>query len=145
MPYFVPGDNALGTINNEYNGIEVEGVYSDKQFFAGKGAGGHSTGSAVLSDISAITYDYKYGYRKLKKRSNGHAPDYSKDNEFVDEDFLIRLYIRYHNKNELKGLQIETVEEEYSSADSKYIIAQVNFASLRTVKSDSNLFICALE
>lgn len=145
MPYFVPAGSALGTVNNEYNGIEVEGVYSDKQFFAGKGAGGHSTGSAVLSDISAITYDYKYGYKKLEKRSNGHVPDYSKDHEFVEEDFLIKLYIRYNEKDDLKGLQIETIEEEYSSANSKYIVAQVNFSSLRSEKSDSNLFICAVE
>lgn len=145
LPYFVLKDSALGTVNYEYNGIEVEGVYSDKQFFAGKGAGGHSSGSAVLSDISAITYDYKYGYRKLKKRSNGHVPDYSKDHEFVDEDFPIRLYIRYNDKCDLKDLQIESVEEEYSSANAKYIIAHVNFASLTSVKSDSKLFICAAE
>ena len=39
LPQFVPYGSALGSINNEFNGIEVEGVYSDKQFFVGKGAG----------------------------------------------------------------------------------------------------------
>ena len=69
LPRFISRESPLSNINYEFNGIEVEGVYSDKQFFVGKGAGSHPTGSAVLSDISAITYDYKYGYKKLKKRS----------------------------------------------------------------------------
>jgi len=70
LPKFISRESPLSNINYEFNGIEVEGVYSDKQFFVGKGAGSHPTGSAVLSDISAITYDYKYGYKKLKKRVN---------------------------------------------------------------------------
>lgn len=70
LPKFISRESPLSNINYEFNGIEVEGVYSDKQFFVGKGAGSHPTGSAVLSDISAITYDYKYGYKKLKKREN---------------------------------------------------------------------------
>ena len=69
LPKFISRDSPLSNINYEFNGIEVEGVYSDKQFFVGKGAGSHPTGSAVLSDISAITYDYKYGYKKLAKRN----------------------------------------------------------------------------
>jgi len=48
LPYFIPKESPLATVNYEFNGIEVEGVYSDKQFFSGKGAGSHPTGSAVL-------------------------------------------------------------------------------------------------
>ena len=33
----------------EYNAVEVEGAFSCKQLFTGKGAGSHPTGSAVLS------------------------------------------------------------------------------------------------
>ena len=43
----------LHNIDNEYNGVITEAAFADKQFFSGKGAGGHATGSAVLSDIPA--------------------------------------------------------------------------------------------
>lgn len=145
LPHFVSSASALGTINYEFNGIEVEGVYSDKQFFVGKGAGSHPTGSAVLSDISAITYDYKYGYKKLKKRINGHVPDYSKDINFVDEDFSIKIYIRLENKNELKNLDIESVEEEHYSTSANYVVSEVKFASLKKLSNHDKLFVCVLE
>ena len=145
LPYFISKDDALGTVNYEFNGIEVEGVYSDKQFFSGKGAGSHPTGSAVLSDISAITYDYKYGYKKLKKRNNGSVPDFSSDAQFVEQDFEIKLYIRYEDKKDLIELDIVDVEEQYSSQNNNYIIANVNFASLKQLPLKNNLFICAIE
>jgi len=140
LPHFIPETGALGTVNYEFNGIEVEGIYSDKQFFAGKGAGSHPTGSAVLSDISAITYDYKYGYKKLKKRD-----DIDNDIRFVEDDFLIKLYIRYNNRNDLKEFEIESIEEEYSSCENKYIVANVRFSSLRDLPHAHNLFICAVD
>ncbi len=143
LPKFVSRTESLGTTDYEFNCIEVEGVYSDRQFFSGKGAGSHPTGSAVLSDISAITYDYKYGYRKLKKRINGHFPDFSKDADFIDKEFNLRLYIRYQNKSELEKLDINKVVEEYSSQSEEYIIADVGFTSLFKLLGEPNaLFIC---
>jgi len=71
LPHFVDRESELYNVLYEYNAVEVEGAYSCKQTFVGKGAGSHPTGSAVLSDISALTYDYKYGYKKLKKALNG--------------------------------------------------------------------------
>lgn len=145
LPQFISKSSALGTVNYEFNGIEVEGVFSDKQFFSGKGAGSHPTGSAVLSDISAITYDYKYGYKKLKKRFNENNADYGNDIRYVDNDFIVKLYIRYSDKLELKDLDIISVEEEYSSRDNKYIAANVRFSSLKNLNSGNKLFICAYE
>ncbi len=145
LPHFISKEDALATVNYEFNGIEVGGVYSDKQFFAGKGAGSHPTGSAVLSDISAITYNYKYGYKKLKKRANGNIPDYSNDVQFVENDFNIKLYIRYDAKEDLRDLEIIDVEEQYSSQNNNYIVANVNFASLKNVNEKNRLFICSFE
>ena len=55
----------------------LEGAFSEHQFFMGKGAGGNPTGSAVLSDISALTYDYRYEYKKLSQHLNyGLYPGY---------------------------------------------------------------------
>ncbi len=158
LPHFISKDEQLANVNYEFNGIEVEGVFSDKQFFSGKGAGSHPTGSAVLSDISAITYDYKYGYKKLKKRINqhatltsgspgtrvnGHMPDYGNDIQFIDNDFLIKVYIRYKNRDAINKLETESMEEEYSSRDNSYVMANVKFSSLKNIQDLKDVFVCS--
>jgi homoserine dehydrogenase len=55
MPHFIDKSSELYNVMYEYNAVEVEGAFSCKQMFTGKGAGSHPTGSAVLSDISALT------------------------------------------------------------------------------------------
>jgi hypothetical protein len=42
------------SVRNEFNAVMVEGAFAEKQVFIGKGAGSYPTGSAVLSDISAL-------------------------------------------------------------------------------------------
>ena len=64
-PQFIPADHMLTFVRNEYNAVLVEGAFAEKQVFIGKGAGGYPTGSAVLSDISALTFDYRYEYKKF--------------------------------------------------------------------------------
>jgi homoserine dehydrogenase len=64
LPQLIRNDHSIYHVNNEYNAVTVEGVFSDEQLFIGKGAGGHPTGSAVLSDLSALSYQYKYAYKK---------------------------------------------------------------------------------
>ncbi|MCE7863795.1 MAG: homoserine dehydrogenase [Bacteroidetes bacterium CHB5] len=63
-PQFIPLDNTLAAVRNEYNAVLVQGAFAEKQVFIGKGAGSYPTGSAVLSDISALTFDYRYEYKK---------------------------------------------------------------------------------
>jgi homoserine dehydrogenase len=67
LPQFVPSDSQLFTVSNEYNGVTVETKLADKQFFYGKGAGRYPTSSAVISDISAFSYEYRYEYKKLRR------------------------------------------------------------------------------
>ena len=64
-PQFVRASNQLSNVRNEYNGVVIESGLADKQFFYGKGAGGFPTASAVLSDLSALRYNYRYEYKKL--------------------------------------------------------------------------------
>ncbi|MDQ3046541.1 MAG: homoserine dehydrogenase, partial [Bacteroidota bacterium] len=129
----------------EYNAVEVEGAYSCKQTFVGKGAGSHPTGSAVLSDISALTYDYKYAYKKLKKALNG-SEKIEDGNKQIDYDFPIRLYIRFQDHSQLNALEVLNVEEEYKSTNTNYIIATVKFSSLFNIynKRDNKLFVCVI-
>lgn len=67
-PTMITSEHLLFNVENEYNGVIVEASFSDKQLFIGKGAGGNPTGSAVLSDISAGSYEYKYEYKKNTQR-----------------------------------------------------------------------------
>ncbi|MCB0431222.1 MAG: homoserine dehydrogenase [Flavobacteriales bacterium] len=145
LPHFVSRESELFNVNYEYNAIEVEGAFSDKQMLAGKGAGSHPTGSAVLSDISALTYNYRYGYKKLKKNgANGTAEG---ANGIVEDDFPLKCYIRFSNPESLKELDILSIEEEYRSAKTNYVIANVSFKSLFNLKGnkDTELFVCVVE
>jgi homoserine dehydrogenase len=64
-PQYIESTNPLASVRNEYNAVQVQGAFAEKQLFVGKGAGSYPTGSAVLSDISALTYDYHYEYKKI--------------------------------------------------------------------------------
>ncbi|MEO6882807.1 MAG: homoserine dehydrogenase [Bacteroidia bacterium] len=145
LPHFVNKNSELYTVLYEYNAVEVEGAYSCQQTFVGKGAGSHPTGSAVLSDISALTYNYKYSYKKLKKVRQLLNGKYNAQ-ELLENDFNIKVYIRYQHKEELKALEIVAIEEEYTSPKMKYIIAEVNLQSLFQLKGnkENKLFVCAV-
>src|SRR6266542_315031 len=65
LPQFVDQKDHLSFVKYEYNGVVIESGFADNQFFYGKGAGSFPTASAVLSDIAALRYQYKYEYKKL--------------------------------------------------------------------------------
>jgi homoserine dehydrogenase len=64
MPKFVSPEDPLFGVDDVFNGVKTKTHFSDAQFFAGRGAGAYPTASAVISDISALSYDYKYEYKK---------------------------------------------------------------------------------
>lgn len=142
LPQFVDRGTALYNINYEYNAVEVEGAYSDRQTLAGKGAGSYPTGSAVLSDVSALTYDYKYAYKKLDKSIKNGRPNLK-----LDTDFELKLYIRFTDREDLKKLDIVVIEEEYRSVNLNYVVANVKFNSLFNIYNDreNGLFLCVME
>ncbi len=120
MPALVHADHYLYHVEQEYNGVIVEAAFADRQFFSGKGAGGHPTGSAVLSDISALLYDYRYGYRKA---SLTQRPEFTNDLE-------IEVYLRYSNPGLPGRLRIQDVSERYSGNGAYYIIGYVPLQAL---------------
>ncbi len=145
MPHFINKSDELYNVLYEYNAVEVEGAFSCKQLLTGKGAGSHPTGSAVLSDISALTYNYRYGYKKLKKFLQINGKD-AVAFKLLDNEFSIKVYVRFSNKSEIEKLEIVSIEEEYKSAKNNYIIATVKFNSLFHFcgNKESKVFICAL-
>jgi homoserine dehydrogenase len=119
LPHLLPESDTLNKVAYEYNGIVMEGAFSERQFFMGKGAGGNATGSAVLSDISALTYDYRYEYKKLKQQLN---LTYSQDR-------LLKVYVSYnHTKPSLSDF--ENILVKYESAEGHYLIGTINLNSL---------------
>ncbi|MGN6531500.1 MAG: homoserine dehydrogenase [Ginsengibacter sp.] len=121
LPQFVKKDDQLAFIKNEYNGVVIESSFADKQFFYGKGAGSLPTASAVLSDISALRYDYKYEYKKLYH----HKP-----NELTS-DFYIKTYIGFTDWNHIRKDDFESIEEWHSNEQINYLVGIIHFDKLK--------------
>ncbi len=71
-PQFVPLDSPLYGVERELNGIEAEAEFAGLQFWQGRGAGGHPTGSAVLADVLALARGKGYNYVKLRQAASPH-------------------------------------------------------------------------
>ncbi len=55
--FLVSQQSLFANVNNEYNGISIEGDHCGRIIFVGKGAGGFPAASAVMSDIICIAKD----------------------------------------------------------------------------------------
>jgi homoserine dehydrogenase len=124
MPKFVPISDTLNKVNFEYNGLILEGAFSENQFFMGKGAGGNSTGSAVLSDISALTYDYKYEYKKIDQHLNYK----------YTHDHMLEVFVRFNGSVKIDPGDFEPISIRFESPDYGYIIGKINLQKLMQVK-----------
>ena len=136
MPQLISRNKYIYSVEDEFNGVVIKGLFYDKQFMFGRGAGGYPTGSAVLSDITACLYDYKYEY---KKRNDSQLPEYTTDHSF-------RVYYRYSNLSDLALVKFDSIDEEYKSAGYNYVIGRVSLQSLLDVNEElrkRNIFIAA--
>jgi homoserine dehydrogenase len=134
LPRFISADKYLYNVDNEYNGVITEAAFADKQFFSGKGAGGHATGSAVLSDISANSYGYKYEYKKYQQ---GTVSNYTRDHK-------LEVYLRYKDEKDRDLFGFEEVSEYFSGRLYKYVIGIVNLKRLYELQGqlfDMDVFI----
>ncbi len=115
LPQFVSKEHKLFNVKNEYNGVVLESAFSESQVFIGKGAGSNPTGSAVLSDIAALRYNYQYEYRKINQNE-----DLS-----LEENISIPLYVRYPSNLPIEKSIFKTINEEHKSEQFSYIIGEV--------------------
>jgi homoserine dehydrogenase len=120
LPKFVNEKEFLYNVEYEYNGVIVQAAFADQQFFFGKGAGGHPTGSAVLSDIAALRYGYQYEYKKAKER---------KGLNFTN-NIELNIYLRYEDESLVEALDFIHIHERYLSGSYKYVIGKINLQSL---------------
>ncbi len=121
LPQHIPDDDHLSFVKNEYNGVVIESGFADKQFFYGKGAGSFPTASAVLSDISALRYDYRYEYKKLYHHQPGELTD----------DFYIRTYISYKDIKSIPKHEFEWIEEYHSGLERSWFIGVIHFTKIK--------------
>jgi homoserine dehydrogenase len=121
-PSFVKDTNQLFNVENEFNGVIVEGKFSGEQFLQGRGAGSYPTGAAVLSDISALSHGYKYEYKKHVQK---HASDFT-------NDVIVEVYFRYNSNADIEKITFDEVSEKYNSGDYNYIVGKVNLQTLLT-------------
>ena len=121
LPQFVKKEDHLAFVKNEYNGVVIESGFADKQFFYGKGAGSFPTASAVLSDIAALRYDYKYEYKKLYH----HQP-----HELAD-DYFLRVYLSFDDQSLVPRENFEWIEEWHAHQDRKWLIGVIHYRELK--------------
>lgn len=120
LPKFVNETEFLYNVEYEYNGVTVQAAFADQQFFFGKGAGGHPTGSAVLSDIAALRYDYQYEYKKAKGATNL---------QFTN-NVEVNIYLRYDDEALVDALEFEHIHERFYSGSYKFVIGKINLQKL---------------
>ncbi|MCZ2459724.1 MAG: homoserine dehydrogenase [Chitinophagales bacterium] len=120
LPQFVNHDDHLAFVKNEYNGVVIESGFADKQFFYGKGAGSFPTASAVLSDIAALRYDYRYEYKKLYH----HQP------HELSNDLYLRTYVSFDDWSYVPRDDFEWIEEWHAGEERKYFVGVIAFDKL---------------
>lgn len=124
VPQLISHDKYIYSVEDEFNGVVIKGRYYYKQFMFGRGAGGHPTGAAVLSDITACRYNYRYEY----KRMNASTPVH------VTTDVTHRIYFRYRTEEDATLIPFVKIRERYTSSEWSYIVGDVKLADLVTVK-----------
>lgn len=132
-PHFVPSSHPAYNVEDEFNAVAVEALFSSEQLFVGKGAGSHPTASAVLSDIAALSYDYRYEYN--------HSKPEKKQLKFSN-DCLIKIYLGSQKIENITSFPFEKREELFVSDAYNYATGWVKFEEIIKIKFNdrSDLF-----
>jgi len=121
LPKFVSKGHQYSAVHNEYNAVTLESAFSEQQLFVGKGAGDKATGCAVLSDISALRYQYKYEYRKLAQNSA----------TFNTSETDVELYVRYEHEGQVSEGDFLEISERYVAGTTRYCIGKIKLDRLQ--------------
>ena len=120
LPQFVTQADNLYHVQNEFNALTTESTFADEHFFKGKGAGAFPTASAVLSDISALGYNYKYEYKKI----------YHKTDTALSNDYYLKVFISTDDLNKVKKDEFEWIEEWHNEFNHSWLIAVIQAEKL---------------
>ncbi|MEK6782096.1 MAG: homoserine dehydrogenase [Bacteroidota bacterium] len=120
-PQFIEATNPLASVRNEFNAVQLQGAFAEKQLFIGKGAGSYPTGSAVLSDISALSYDYAYEYKKRNQLG---------DLTFSN-DLLVEVFVSFEEEDLITIRDFDQFESGYTSHGKQYMVGLVKLKKLQ--------------
>jgi len=122
LPQFVETTDDLYHVKNEFNALTTESTFADKHFFKGKGAGAFPTASAILSDISALRYDYKYEYKKIH-----HQTD-----TVLTTDYYLKVFVSVDDIKKLNKEAFEWVEEWHNELKFSWLTGVIHANTLFT-------------
>jgi len=124
-PTLVSEESLLAKVNSVYNAIEVDGSYTGKTIFYGKGAGKEPTASAVVADILKSNREHSWKYdtnslRRVKSESKGRF--YVRTNKIGDFKHFEKLeerdgYFIYLTKE----IELNTLKRVIDNRDSVII------------------------
>lgn len=122
MPTFVRANHELSLVADEFNGLAIESSFAERQFFLGKGAGAYPTALAVLSDVSALTYGYRYEYKKLGQHQTAK----------LNKNPLVEVFVSFTagNAEEIRQ-DLTQISESYQSASGQYFVGSIELDKLR--------------
>jgi homoserine dehydrogenase len=130
IPKFVDSADRLFNVDDVFNGVITKTSFADEQFFVGKGAGAHPTASAVLSDISALSYDYQYEYKKIAQQE-----DYS-----LSDDVNLKVFLRHQIEDAVTlKKHFSAIDEYYLNHESGYITGTISLEKLRNIHFDESI------
>ncbi len=127
LPHFVDSENNFFHVQQAYNGIQTTTYHSETQFFKGKGAGSLATASAVIADLSALTYQYKYEYKKKQNPTATNLDDTKK--------ILVRIRYPKHKSHCFLG-RFDSIVEQYTSHSYAYIIGRMSIEEIRNLREE---------
>jgi homoserine dehydrogenase len=121
LPTFVESTNPLAQIRNEFNGVLIGSKLADEQFLYGKGAGRYPTSSAVLSDIAALRYDYRYEYKKARAGSSYRLTNQQ----------LVNVFISFGSDAKVEESDLLEINETYKGPGRSYITGTISLSDLQ--------------
>ena len=123
LPTFVDLKKTIALVNNEYNGVLIGSSLADEQFLYGKGAGRFPTSSAVLSDISALKYDYKYSIRKFDQTENAQ----------FNQTGNVKIFIGYEKEELDLNSFFNEIEERFQGKEYSYVVGEISLEKLKEI------------
>ncbi len=127
LPKFVNKTDKLFSVDDVFNGVKTKSFFSDTQFFVGKGAGAYPTASAVLSDISALSYNYRYEYKKLN----------NKETLAQDDSIFLKVFLRHDITSGIELKQkFEEIDESYLNQKTGFIIGIISLKCLKEIEEN---------
>jgi homoserine dehydrogenase len=121
LPQFVESTDELFNVSNEFNGLITESSFADKHFFKGKGAGAYPTAAAVLSDIAALRYDYKYEYKKYFQQIKLQ----------LSNNYFLKVFVSADDLNKIYKDDFEWIEEWHNEASNNWVVGIIHATKLQ--------------